>query len=91
MPMFTRWKSNQLSGKIESEVKNMDNLAYVRQLNLLTETLKLERLVPKKHKDIKKMYMIIEDLAFKAETASEITNLITVKESLDFLVKGVLK
>lgn len=69
----------------------MDNLAYMRQLNLLTETLKSERLVPKKHKDIKKMYMTIEDLAFKAETASEITNLITVKESLDFLVKGVLK
>lgn len=69
----------------------MDNLADIRKVNLITATLKLERLVPKKHKDIKKMYMTIVDLTCKAETSAEITNLITVKESLDFLVKVVLK
>lgn len=68
----------------------MDNLADIRKVNLITEALRLERLVPKKHKDIKKMYMIIVDLACKAETSAEITNLITVKESLDFLVKMLL-
>lgn len=69
----------------------MDNLANIRKVNLINETLKLERLVPKKHKDIKKMYMTIADLACNVETSEEITNLITVKESLDFLVKVVLK
>lgn len=69
----------------------MDNLADIRKVNLITATLKLERIVPKKHKDIKKMYMTIADLACNAETSTEITNLIIVKESLDFLVKGVLK
>lgn len=69
----------------------MDNLADIRKVNLITATLKLERLVPKKHKDIKKMYMTIVDFACKAETSAEITNLITVKESLDFLVRCVLK
>lgn len=69
----------------------MDNLADIRKVNLITATLKLERLVPKKHKDIKKMYTSIVDLACKAETSAEITNLITVKESLDFLVRCVLK
>lgn len=69
----------------------MDNLADIRKVNLITATLELERLVPKKHKDIKKMYMTVVDLACKAETSAEITNLITVKESLDFLVRGVLK
>lgn len=69
----------------------MDNLADIRKVNLITATLKLERLVPKKHKDIKKMYMTIVDLACKAETSAEITNIITVKESLDFLVRGVVK
>lgn len=69
----------------------MDNLADIRKVNLIKAALKLERLVPKKHKDIKKMYMTIVDLACNAETSAEITNLITVKESLDFLVRGVLK
>ena len=69
----------------------MDNLADIRKVNLINETLKLERLVPKKHKDIKKMYMTIVDLACNVETSAEVTNLITVKESLDFLVKVVLK
>lgn len=69
----------------------MDNLADIRKVNLINATLKLERLVPKKHKDIKKMYMTIVDLACNVETSAEITNLITVKESLDFLVKWVLK
>lgn len=69
----------------------MDNLADIRKVNLITATLKLERLVPKKHKDIKKMYMTIVDLACNAETSAEITNLITVKETLDFLVRCVLK
>lgn len=69
----------------------MDNLADIRKVNLITATLKLERLVPKKYKDIKKMYMTIVDLACNAETSAEITNLITVKESLDFLVRCVLK
>lgn len=69
----------------------MDNLADIRKVNLIKATLKLERLVPKKHKDIKKMYMTIVDLACNAEASKEITNLITVKESLDFLVRGVLK
>lgn len=69
----------------------MDNLADIRKVNLIKATLKLERLVPKKHKDIKKMYMTIVDLACNAETSTEIANLITVKESLDFLVRSVLK
>lgn len=69
----------------------MDNLADIRKVNLITATLKLERLVPKKHKDIKKMYMTIVDLACKAETSAEITDIITIKEALDFLVRGVVK
>lgn len=67
----------------------MDNLTEVRKVNLIRETLKIERIVPKKHKDIKKMYMAIADLACNAEASAEITNLITVKEALDFLVRGV--
>ena len=91
MPMFTRLKLKTLNGKIESEVKNMDKLTELKRLNLINESLKCELNMPNNHKDIKKMYALISDMAIASENSDDIKALITTKTALDFLVKVVLK
>ena len=89
--MFTSWKLKILSGKIESEVKNMDKLTELKRLELISESLKCELNMPNNHKDIKKMYDLIYKMTLTSENSDDIKALITTKTALDFLVRGVLK
>ena len=42
MPMFTSWKLKKLSGKIEREVNNMDNLTAKKKLQLISDCINSE-------------------------------------------------
>lgn len=90
MPMFTSWKSKKLSGKIESEV-SMDNLTQTKKNRLLQESKDKILETPLFHKDIMKMYAYIYDCTATSDTRAEIQLMETVKSSLDFLVRGVVK
>ena len=76
---------------IESEVKNMDKLTEMKRLQLISESLERELHMPNSHKDIKRMYALISDMAIASENSDDIKALITTKTALDFLVKVVLK
>lgn len=89
--MFTSWKLNQLSGKIESEVQNMDNLTVQKKLKLVSDCINSESSVGLGHRDVKKMYAYLVEQAVNAETSSDIKYLEIAKMLLDFLVKGVLE
>ena len=91
MPMFTGWKLKKLNGKIESEVKNMDNLTQIKKNRILQESRDKILETPLFHNDIMKMYAYIYDCTATSDTLAEIKLMETVKASLDFLVKGVLK
>ena len=91
MPTFTRWMLKKLNGKIESDVNNMDKLTELKRLKLINESLKCELNMPNNHKDIKKMYALISDMAIASENSDDIKALITTKTALDFLVRVVLK
>lgn len=91
MPMFTRWKLKKLNGKIESEVQNMDNLTQIKKNRLLKECNDKIVETPLLHNDIMKMYAYIYDCAVTSNRLTEIELMETVKSSLDFLVRGVLK
>lgn len=91
MQMFTSWKLKTLNGKIESEVKNMDNLTVQKKLKLFRDCIAAEDSIGKLHIDIRKMYAYIAVQAVDAETSSAINDLEIAKISLDFLVRGVLK
>ena len=81
----------KLNGKIESDVNNMDKLTELKRLKLINESLKCELNMQNNHKDIKKMYALISDMAIASENSDDIKALITTKTALDFLVRVVLK
>ena len=91
MPMFTRLKLKTLNGKIESEEKNMDNLTQIKKSRLLKECSDKILETPLFQNDIMKMYAYIYDCTATSDTLAEIQLMETVKSSLDFLVRGVLK
>ena len=89
--MFTRLKLKTLNGKIESEVKNMDNLTVQKKSKLISDIIVAEDSVSKFHIDIRKMYAYLAEQAVNAETSSDINYLEIAKVSLDFLVRGIIK
>lgn len=91
MPIFTSWKSKTLNGKIESEVKNMDNLTVQKKSKLISDCIAAEDSIGKLHIDVRKMYAYLAEHAVNAETSSDINYLKIAKISLDFLVKEALK
>lgn len=89
--MFTRLKLKTLNGKIESEVKNMDNLTVQKKSKLIGGCIAAEDSVGKLHIDVRKMYAYLAEQAVNAETSKDINYLELAKISLDFLVRGVVK
>ena len=69
----------------------MDKLTELKRLKLINESLKCELHMPNSHKDIKRMYALISDMAIASENSDDIKALITTKTALDFLVNEVLK
>lgn len=69
----------------------MDKLTEMKRLQLISESLERELHMPNRHKDIKRMYALISDMAIASENSDDIKALITTKTALDFLVKAVLK
>lgn len=69
----------------------MDNLTQVKKNRLLKELSDKILETPFFHNDIMKMYAYIYDSTATSDTLAEIQLMETVKSSLDFLVRGVLK
>ena len=69
----------------------MDNLTVQKKLKLISDCIAAEDSIGKLHIDIRKMYAYLAEHAVNAETSSDIKYLETVKASLDFLARGVLK
>lgn len=69
----------------------MDKLTELKRLQLISESLKSELNMPNKHRDIKRMYSVISDMAIASENSDDIKALITTKTALDFLVRGIIK
>lgn len=69
----------------------MDNLTQLKKNRLLQECSDKILETPLFHNDIMKMYAYIYDCAATSDTLAEICLMKTVKTSLDFLVRGVLK
>lgn len=90
MPMCTNWMLKQLDGKTERR-NNMDNLTQLKKNRLLQESKDKILETPLFHNDIMKMYAYIYDCTATSDTLAEIQLMETVKASLDFLVRGVLK
>ena len=80
----------QLDGKTERR-NNMDNLTQLKKNRLLKESNDKILETPLLHNDIMKMYAYIYDCTATSDTVAEIQLMETVKASLDFLVRGVLK
>ena len=69
----------------------MDNLKKKKKNRLLKECSDKILETPLFHNDIMKMYAYIYDSTATSDTLAEIKLMETVKVSLDFLVRGVLK
>lgn len=69
----------------------MDNLTQVKKNRLLKECSDKILETPLFHHDIKKMYSYIYYITDTSDTLAEIDLMKTLKTSLDFLVRGVLK
>ena len=69
----------------------MDNLTQIKKNRLLKECSDKILETPLFHNDIMKMYSYIYDHVATSDTIAEIQLMETVKSSLDFLVRGVLK
>lgn len=69
----------------------MDNLTQTKKNRLLKESSDKILETPLFHNDIMKMYAYIYDCTVTSDTQAEIQRIETVKSSLDFLVRGVLK
>lgn len=69
----------------------MDNLTQLKKNRLLQECSDKILETPLFHNDIMKMYAYIYDCTATSDTLAEICRMKTVKTSLDFLVRGVLK
>lgn len=69
----------------------MDNLTQIKKNRLLKESSDKILETPLFHNDIMKMYAYIYDYTATSDTMVEIQLMATVKASLDFLVREVLK
>lgn len=69
----------------------MDKLTEMKRLQLISESRERVLHMPNRHKDIKRMYALISDMAIASENSDDIKALITTKTALDFLVRGVVK
>lgn len=69
----------------------MDNLTQIKKNRLLQESRDKILETPPIHYDILKMYAYIYDCTATSDTISEIKLMETVKASLDFLVRGIIK
>ena len=69
----------------------MDNLTQIKKNRLLKECSNKILEMPLLHNDIMKMYAYIYDCTATSDTLAERQLMETVKSSLDFLVRGVLK
>ena len=69
----------------------MDNLTQIKKNRLLKECRDKILEIPFLHNDIMKMYAYIYDCAASSDTLAEIQLMETVKSSLDFLVRGIIK
>ena len=69
----------------------MDNLTQIKKNRLLKDCSDKILETPFLHNDIMKMYAYIYDCTATSDTLAEIQLMETVKSSLDFLVRGVLK
>lgn len=69
----------------------MDTLTQIKKNRLLKECSDKILETPLLHNDIMKMYAYIYDCAETSGRLTEIERMETVKASLDFLVRGVLK
>ena len=69
----------------------MDNLTQIKKNRLLKASSDKILETPHFHNDIMKMYAYIYDCTATSDTLAEIQLMETVKSSLDFLVRGVLK
>ena len=69
----------------------MDNLTQTKKNRLLQESKDKILETPFFHNDIIKMYAYIYDYIATSDTIAEIQLMETVKSSLDFLVRGVIK
>lgn len=69
----------------------MDNLTVQKKLKLISDCIAAEDSVCKLHIDVRKMYAYLAEQAVHAETSSDIKYMEIAKNSLDFLVRGVVK
>lgn len=69
----------------------MDNLTQIKKNRLLQECSDKILETPLFHNDIMKMYAYIYDCTATSDTLAEIRLMETVKDSLDFLVRGGVK
>ena len=69
----------------------MDNLTQIKKNRLLKDCSDKILETPLFHNDIMKMYSYIYDHVATSDTIAEIQLMETVKSSLDFLVRGLLK
>lgn len=69
----------------------MDNLTQIKKNRVLQESQDKILETPHIHYDIIKMYAYIYDCTATSDTIPEIQLMETVKASLDFLVRGVIK
>lgn len=69
----------------------MDNLTQIKKNRLLKECSDKILEIPLFHNDIMKMYAYIYDSTATSDTLAEIQLMETVKSSLDFLVRGIIK
>lgn len=69
----------------------MDNLTQIKKNRLLQESKDKILETPLFHNDIMKMYAYIYDCTVSSDTVAEIQLMETVKSSLDFLVRGIIK
>lgn len=69
----------------------MDNLTQIKKNRLLKECSDKIAESPLLHNDIMKMYAYIYDCVATSDRLAEIEIMETVKASLDFLVRGVIK
>lgn len=69
----------------------MDKLTQIKKNRLLQESKDKILETPLFHTDIMKMYAYIYDCVATSDTLAEIQLMETVKSSLDFLVRGIVK
>lgn len=69
----------------------MDTLTQIKKNRLLQESKDKILETPFFHNDIMKMYAYVYDCTTTSDTLAEIQLMETLKSSLDFLVRGIMK